>query len=744
MPPSSTRELLHISYGSPSSHLTTQFFNTQHAYFDYSASSSSAPPPLIDHDISWQEGVEPGSGRERYTPRWLGYDTREGFEGLRLQDDVGDDDEEEEQWGEGVEWSGGVERMRIGHEGKARTTPFRALSVREAQGEEFDWDREMQREMDDDDEYGYDDEGDEEDQPAKTIRSAQDGPTTSTISCSPSGQPGPSSRYRRRRPWSHYLLFSPHPRSLIPIHASGNLPLNRMPLHEDAASAAAATSSSSSDTGVELFSHFESGYTRSAGQEAEQDTFDTTLRSSMEACDRPQGFNLVLSASDAWAGFATHQLEFLADEYPKLGRVAWAVRSGRADWQRGHDEEEGEEEGIDPKALQRRRARAMNETLALLLLSESVDLYVPLAAPEGEGATQTQTEREGAALLASHFETATLGARLRDSPTSLSKVVDQLTWRGGTPLASLGGEVPQTSSSFSSSSAATTSTTAVDPIDALLASRGYTPAGTSMSNRSGGGGRRHPEQEAINARRAALREGAERIDARWRCFSEARPYESKGTAASTQSSSSTSPPWSSSTKPFAMHAISRLGPSKPFLGRDRSFAPAPPSRTDIVQHWLHPDEEERNPSPNTPGPQLSAPWARLLSTPLAQPTHAAMPRTLREGSSSSSTAGPAPLSALYCSPRPTLSHLSHARKTLLAAVRGHSSLAAWGVGEGASEGRVGGRDGLKDLLERVEELRGGYEDGGAADEDEEDEGGKDTDEDWEDGAGEDEDGLDWS
>lgn len=683
MAPSSTRELIHLSYGSLPAHISTHYFDAQQAYFDY---SPSAPRPLIDHDVSWLQGVEFGSGRDRYTPRWIVYDTRDGFQGLNRSDDAGDD---EGEGNEGGAWSSQAEVMRVGQE-DART-PFRTLTSREARGDNFDWDAEMER-------HFADDEDEEEDEEAGTssIRGGQDDAAHQKAAA-------PLASRQCRRPWSHYLLFEPHPRSLIPILASGNLPLDPMPSHEG-------DDGDDDQKGTELFETFESGHARSQGWEAEHDTFDTTFRSSLEACDRPQGFNVVISASDAWAGFTGAQLELMADEYPKLAKLGWAVRSGNADWENGSKDEE-----VDLKTLRRRRTRAMNEALSLLTLSESLDLYVPLAPPEG-----SNSDRSTASVLSSHFETATLGARLRDAPTSLSNLVDQLTWRGGTPLASLGGEVAS-----ASSPSAAPSSSSIDPIDALLAFRGYGPASANA------GRRRHPEQEAINARRTALREGSDGIDAAWHCFSDAR-----ADSAATKSSSSSTSPWTSA-KPFALSAVSRLG--KTAASSSSKAYGQPPSRTDIVQHWLHPDEEQRGEAvAPSAGPQLQEPWGRLLTTPLTQPSHAATPSRLRQQPA-------APLSALYCSSQPTLRHLSQARRTLLGAVRGHAPLGTWGVGEGATEGRVGGRDGLKELLERVEELRGGYEDGGEGGDEDEENGGKGTDEEWEDQqGGDDDDDLDWS
>lgn len=63
-----------------------------------------------------------------------------------------------------------------------------------------------------------------------------------------------------------------------------------------------------------------------------------------------------------------------------------------------------------------------------------------------------------------------------------------------------------------------------------------------------------------------------------------------------------------------------------------------------------------------------------------------------------------------------------------------------------SEGRIGGRDGLKELKEKIEELRSAYstDDAAGGQYGENEESGPGTDEEWEGEGGNDYDGLDWS
>lgn len=107
-------------------------------------------------------------------------------------------------------------------------------------------------------------------------------------------------------------------------------------------------------------------------------------------------------------------------------------------------------------------------------------------------------------------------------------------------------------------------------------------------------------------------------------------------------------------------------------------------------------------------------------------------------------------------------HIMHAIDTLTMALRSHTPLSSFGLvgsssaprgavggissGQAANdeiEGAIGGRDGIKELLERAEEMRSAYEEegGGRGGEEEEDEG-RGTDEEWGDTEQQGDD-LDW-
>lgn len=168
-----------------------------------------------------------------------------------------------------------------------------------------------------------------------------------------------------------------------------------------------------------------------------------------------------------------------------------------------------------------------------------------------------------------------------------------------------------------------------------------------------------------------------------------------------------------------------------------------------------------------------------LFTPLDQPILATNPAMYQDltsngrpwprssSSQASSTTRPKslPLLSTLSTTPDSYTHIKNAMETLSLALKSHTHLSSFGlvgsssaprnarIGGGVSagqaandeiEGIVGGRDGIKELLERVEEVRSAYEDGQDADDDDQD-NGRGTDEEWGDdtGAGEDDD-LDWN
>jgi hypothetical protein len=49
------KEIIYIQAGNTSNHVGTHFWNAQQSYFDYSGDKEV----LVDHDVSFREGVSP-------------------------------------------------------------------------------------------------------------------------------------------------------------------------------------------------------------------------------------------------------------------------------------------------------------------------------------------------------------------------------------------------------------------------------------------------------------------------------------------------------------------------------------------------------------------------------------------------------------------------------------------------------------------------------------------------------------
>lgn len=119
------KEVVHVAFGTPANHVATHFWNTQEAYMEYGPSSSA---PLVDHDVSFREGLGV-HGESTYTPRALFFDVRPEFGTLRTHNALygaEEDDEMRQQWqgevvqtGEPIESSWYADQLRREDEGTA-------------------------------------------------------------------------------------------------------------------------------------------------------------------------------------------------------------------------------------------------------------------------------------------------------------------------------------------------------------------------------------------------------------------------------------------------------------------------------------------------------------------------------------------------------------------------------------------------------------------------------------------------
>ncbi len=153
----------------------------------------------------------------------------------------------------------------------------------------------------------------------------------------------------------------------------------------------------------------------------------------------------------------------------------------------------------------------MNFAVHLALSSEVASLYTPLCAPTDASALgphlseryDPRNMHHASALLSAHVETVTLPMRVRASssdstagaPTrdSAAALIARLNWKRDTPIAALSGCFPTPLLA-----AAVAKPAIMDPIDALLAARGYAPKQPQQHSRERGS-RETPQEIAQRA-----------------------------------------------------------------------------------------------------------------------------------------------------------------------------------------------------------------------------------------------------
>lgn len=75
------------------------------------------------------------------------------------------------------------------------------------------------------------------------------------------------------------------------------------------------------------FEKWECGEELFSGMDREVDILDRDLRFWAEECDHMQGIQMLMSADDAWGGFAARYLERVRDEFGKLALWVWGVEA---------------------------------------------------------------------------------------------------------------------------------------------------------------------------------------------------------------------------------------------------------------------------------------------------------------------------------------------------------------------------------------------------------------------------------
>lgn len=82
------------------------------------------------------------------------------------------------------------------------------------------------------------------------------------------------------------------------------------------------------DSTLQPFAQFDLGVDLYKQLDREHDLLDRDFRLFAEECDQIQGIQMITSADDGWAGFASKYIEDLHDEFGKVPIVVWGVEGG--------------------------------------------------------------------------------------------------------------------------------------------------------------------------------------------------------------------------------------------------------------------------------------------------------------------------------------------------------------------------------------------------------------------------------
>ena len=285
---------------------------------------------------------------------------------------------------------------------------------------------------------------------------------------------------------------------------------------------------------------------------------------------------------------------------------------------------------------------------------------------------------------------------------SAASLVSRLNWRRDNPIATLAGCMP------TPLLAPVSSKKAFDPIEALLAAKGYMPKQDSRPDAHG-----QRETSADAARKAAGY-----IKGIWTDLS-------CGELLDKRTKSKTVLP---SNVPFAQSVVARDADSN---------AQAATMAALQSMHASDIDQPMFQSSFVPAAYNVPDSFPQLFSGLTAEGRSLQQLGLDSDGTSNSTTRSLPMISSLQTSTDGTYHLLKAAKRVVTEAIDGHLPLSMYGIGQTGSagaaasedtEGVIGGRDGLKEIRERLEDLASAYESGFSDSDMEED--GRGTDEEW--------------
>lgn len=678
------KEIIHLTFGTLSHHISTHFFNQQASHFEYPEQGIAGPSSkrknkgseeeeeekeenslLLDPSVDFQEGIGTRRSEPTFFPRQVVFDFKHNLGtawdayNVVVDDEVEDQEDQDDNiscsvlkpsraaneglyaWNHAaeVQWVGGTD-------GKVQSTRLGPM-------------------LDDEDDDHYEDSEEEEYENA-----ALDYKTEASKRFNQQ-----SIRQINRTPAS-YAHNPHHPRSIRSLpYLFGGGALVPMDVQKE--------------EGKVPFSAFEMGIGLFRQMDREDSILDEQLRWFAEDSDSLQSFSVSSSTFDGFSGMAHEMVQLLSDEFPKTPILAWGA----------NQKIESElQDGIHKDRLL--RLHRANNALSLWSLS-SASLYTPIDLPQAlsDNVKCPSSEQlsfknnwhdpyQLSGLFAAHIDTATLSNRLHNqqSRQSTATLINRLNWRRNTPIAQLGGCIPTPLlAPFVEVERP------LDPIEALLAARGYDPRKQDRKNLA----------RMTDTERSQI--AAEAIKKSYLSFApECKSYDEKGVSFAQFTTARDDDRMADIPTKAALEAWSAI--DEPAGGN--CFVPAA-----FNVRWSSFPQLFRNITSN--------------GRPLL-PSHKESKEQIgtRNEKKKSTKVQSIPMLASLSTTPETAHLLADARLFIDSTlIKGHDSLNAFGIGgsrgrSGAgqaaseeTEGFLGGRDGLMEVRERLEELLGAYEEG---------------------------------
>ncbi|MCO5549618.1 hypothetical protein L7F22_003091 [Adiantum nelumboides] len=675
----SQKEIIHLTFGTLSHHITTHFFNQQASHFEYPEQGIAGPSRIKDDDsdeeeenpllfepaVDFQEGIGTRRSQPTFFPRQVVIDFKQNlgtaWDAYNVVVDDNADEEEDQDEGNGYSvlrpskaanegyhaWNDAAEVQWVGGtDGKVKST--RLGPILDVEGDDY-------YEDSDEDEY-------------KDTEVNNDSANSQT-----NEQVKPRKLLRTSITPASYAHNPHHPRSTRSLpYLFGGGALVPMEVQKE--------------EGKVPFATFEMGVGLFRQLDKEESLLDEQLRWFAEDSDSLQSFSLSASTFDGFGGMAHETIQLLSDEYSKVPVLAWGA---------DQEIESDVQDGIHKDRLV--RLRKANNALSLWSLS-SASLYTPIGLPQilsekkNTPPSQYLSSRIDwrdpyhlGGLFAAHIDTATLSSRLHNerSRQSTATLVNSLNWRRDTPIGQLGGCIPTPLLAPYAEV-----NRPLDPIEALLAARGYDPRKQDRKNAS----RMTDTERAKVAAEAIQKSYLSFAPGKSSHIGKDKPYAQFTTARDDDRMAETPTKaaleaWSTLDEPaggncFVPAALNVRWSSFPqmFRGLTTNGRPLPPAHKDTNE-----SEEQKKKRTKV----QNVPMLASLST---TPESAHLLADARQFIDSTLIKGHEPLNAYG-----------------IGGSRGRS-----GAGQAANEeteGFLGGRDGLMEVRERLEELLGAYEEG---------------------------------